>query len=243
MIKRTILGMIAMAFALCASAQVLVDDDENESINPIATHVYKNYVLSVGPKVGVNYSMASDPDGLDLGIGGNIGYSGGLAFNVRFGRPAGKPFGTERFGVELEALYSLRSLKNDYVDDIKFSNVEVPLLFQWYALPNLFIEVGPTFVANLSTSGETITDIQKSSVDVSSSSSVTTTTTTRNIKVVTEDLKNNDIMLTRGVGYKHKSGFTAGVRYNLGNSDLAGNFATKVSTVSVGIGWLFNVVK
>jgi hypothetical protein len=223
MIKRTILGMIAMAFALCASAQVLVDDDENESINPIATHVYKNYVLSVGPKVGVNYSMASDPDGLDLGIGGNIGYSGGLAFNVRFGRPAGKPFGTERFGVELEALYSLRSLKNDYVDDIKFSNVEVPLLFQWYALPNLFIEVGPTFVANLSTSPEVLSY--------------------NNVTYQIEKIKGNDVMLTIGLGYKHKSGFIAGARYNLGNSNLAGNFETKVSTVSVSLGWLFNIVK
>ena len=61
--------------------------------------------------------------------------------------------------------------------------------------------------------------------------------------IKTGEIKALDVMLSAGVGYKHRSGFTASARYNLGMSELAGNFAGKVSTVSVSIGWLFKVVK
>ena len=50
-------------------------------------------------------------------------------------------------------------------------------------------------------------------------------------------------MLTIGAEYKTQKGFAASLRYNLGNSDLAGNFQTKVSTISFHIGWLFSIVK
>jgi hypothetical protein len=225
MIKRTILSMIAIAFTLCASAQVLVDDesnDDSESNEVFIPTVLKSYVLSVGPKVGINYSMAGDPDDLDLGIGGKMGFNAGLAVNFRFARPAGKPLGAELFGVEVEALYALHSLKTDE-DNLNMSAFEIPVLFQWYAFPSLFIEVGPTFTGVFSTSPK---ELQYNSVSYQ-----------------TEKIKGYDVMLTVGLGYKHKSGFMANLRYNMGNSDLAGNFQTKVSTVSVGIGWLFNVVK
>jgi hypothetical protein len=167
--------------------------------------------------------MAGDPDDIDLGIGSNMGVNAGLAVNFRFARPAGKPLGTERFGVELEALYAMHSLKtND--ESLKMSSFEVPLLFQWYAYPSLCIEVGPTFTGVFSTSPKTLD-------------------CNNGVVYQTEKIKGYDVMLTFGLGYKHKSGFMADVRYNMGNSDLAGNFQTKVSTLSVGIGWLFNIVK
>jgi hypothetical protein len=159
---------------------------------------------------------------MDLGIGGNVGFSAGAALNFRFARPAGKPIGTERFGVQLEALYAMHSLKtND--ENLTMNCFEVPLLFQWYPLPALYIEVGPTFTGAFSTSPESLSYNE--------------------VSYKTGDIKAYDIMISFGVGYKHKSGFTADLRYNLGNSDLAGNFNTKVSTISLGIGWLFNVVK
>ena len=58
-----------------------------------------------------------------------------------------------------------------------------------------------------------------------------------------DKMKSYDVMLSVGVNCKLKKGFTANVRYNLGNSELAENFKTKVSTVSVGIGWLFTAIK
>ena len=219
--KKKFLAMMALASSLCASAQVVVDDtdDAGAYVPPV---VLKNYVLSIGPKVGGNYSIAGDPDGYDIGMAGNIGYSAGLGFNIRFARPSGKPFGTERFGVHLEALYSMHSMKTD-ADNLNLSCYEVPLLFQWYFMPTFYVEVGPTFKGVISSSPKNLM--------------------ADNTNFVTDGLKGNDVMLSLGVGYKHKNGFMAGLRYNMGNSDLAGNFNSKVSTISLSIGWLFNVVK
>lgn len=225
MLKRVLISFaITIGMVVSASAQGIVPVDEDE-ISP--THrsgrvVYKPYALSIGPKVGANYSMAGDPDGMDLGMSGNIGFSAGAAFNLRFGRPAGRPFGTERFGVQLEALYSMRSLKND-VDDIKLNCFEIPVLFQWYFVPNFAVEVGPTFTGAFSASPKEFNY--------------------NNAVYQMDKVRSYDVMLSIGVNCKLKNGFTADLRYNLGNSDLAGNFNTKVSTISLGIGWLFNVIK
>ncbi len=225
MLKRVLITFaVTIGMVVSASAQGIVPVDEDE-ISP--THrsgrvVYKPYALSIGPKVGANYSMAGDPDGMDLGMSGNIGFSAGAAFNLRFGRPAGRPFGTERFGVQLEALYSMRSLKND-VDDIKLNCFEIPVLFQWYFVPNFAVEVGPTFTGAFSASPKEFNY--------------------NNAVYQMDKVRSYDVMLSIGVNCKLKNGFTADLRYNLGNSDLAGNFNTKVSTISLGIGWLFNVIK
>lgn len=225
MLKRVLITFaVTIGMVMSASAQGIVPVDEDE-ISP--THrsgrvVYKPYALSIGPKVGANYSMAGDPDGMDLGMSGNIGFSAGAAFNLRFGRPAGRPFGTERFGVQLEALYSMRSLKND-VDDIKLNCFEIPVLFQWYFVPNFAVEVGPTFTGAFSASPKEFNY--------------------NNAVYQMDKVRSYDVMLSIGVNCKLKNGFAADLRYNLGNSDLAGNFNTKVSAISLGIGWLFNVIK
>lgn len=226
MFKRAFLTLaVAAGMAVSASAQgpVPVDDEVITSDEEIViSEVLKPYALSIGPKIGANYSIAGDPDGVDLGISGNVGFSAGVAANLRFGRPVGRPFGTERFGVQLEALYSMRSLKND-VEDITLNCFEVPILFQWYFMPTFAIEVGPTFTGAFSASPKEL------KYD--------------NAVYQVDKVKAYDVMLTVGVNCKLKNGFTADLRYNLGNSDLAGNFSTKVSTISLGIGWLFNVIK
>lgn len=226
MFKRafTTLAVIAVtAVTVAAQGIVPVDDDVVMTDTDIEiTEVLKPYALSIGPKVGANYSIAGDPDGMDLGISGNIGFSAGVAANLRFGRPAGRPFGTERFGVQLEALYSMHSLKSD-VEDIKMNCFEIPVLFQWYFVPTFAIEVGPTFTGAFSTSPKELKY--------------------NNTVYQMDKVKAYDVMLSIGVNCKLKNGFTADLRYNLGNSDMAGNFQTKVSTISLGIGWLFSVIK
>lgn len=222
MFKRVFLTFaMTVGLAVYVSAQGIVPV-EDEYVNKTHNMVLKPYAFSIGPKVGANYSLASNPEGMNLNMSGNIGFSGGVAFNLRFGRPAGRPFGTERFGVQIEGLYSMRSLKTN-VENIKLNCFEIPLLLQWYVIPTFAIEVGPTFTGAISTSPEhfnynnTVYDISK--------------------------IKAYDVMLSAGVNCKLKNGFTADIRYNMGNSNLAGNFKTKVSTVSIGIGWLFNVIK
>ncbi len=220
MLKRAFLTLaVAVVMAASASAQGIVPVDDEV---PTGEVVLKPYALSIGPKIGANYSIAGDPDGMDLGISGNVGFSAGVAANLRFSRPAGRPFGTERFGVQLEALYSMRSLKSD-VEDIKMNSFEIPVLFQWYFLPSFAVEVGPTFTGAFSTSPKEFKY--------------------NNAVYQMDKVKAYDVMLSIGVNCKLKNGFTANIRYNLGNSDMAGNFQTKVSTISLGIGWLFNVIK
>lgn len=226
MFKRAFLTLaVAVGMTVSASAQGIVPVDEevvtsDEEI--VISEVLKPYALSIGPKIGANYSIAGDPDGMDLGISGNAGFSAGVAANLRFGRPAGRPFGTERFGVQLEALYSMRSLKSD-VEDITMNCFEIPVLFQWYFVPTFAIEVGPTFTGAFSTSPKEFKY--------------------NNAVYQMDKVKAYDVMLSVGLNCKLKNGFTADLRYNLGNSDMAGNFQTKVSTISLGIGWLFNVIK
>ena len=226
MFKRAFLTLaVAVGMTVSASAQgiVPVDDEVVTSDEEIViSEVLKPYALSIGPKIGANYSIAGDPDGMDLGISGNVGFSAGVAANLRFGRPAGRPFGTERFGVQLEVLYSMRSLKSD-VEDIKMNCFEIPVLFQWYFVPTFAIEVGPTFTGAFSTSPKEFKY--------------------NNAVYQMDKVKAYDVMLSVGLNCKLKNGFTADLRYNLGNSDMAGNFKTKVSTISLGIGWLFNVIK
>lgn len=226
MFKRAFLTLaVAVGMTVSASAQgiVPVDDEVITSDEEVViSEVLKPYALSIGPKIGANYSIAGDPDGMDLGISGNVGFSAGVAANLRFGRPAGRPFGTEQFGVQLEALYSMRSLKSD-VEDITMNCFEIPVLFQWYFVPTFAIEVGPTFTGAFSTSPKEFKY--------------------NNAVYQMDKVKAYDVMLSVGLNCKLKNGFTADLRYNLGNSDIAGNFQTKVSTISLGIGWLFNVIK
>ena len=226
MFKRAFLTLaVAVGMTVSASAQgiVPVDDEVVTSDEEIViSEVLKPYALSIGPKIGANYSIAGDPDGMDLGISGNVGFSAGVAANLRFGRPAGRPFGTERFGVQLEALYSMRSLKSD-VEDITMNCFEIPVLFQWYFVPTFAVEVGPTFTGAFSTSPKEFKY--------------------NNAVYQMEKIKAYDVMLSIGLNCKLKNGFTADLRYNLGNSEMAGNFKTKVSTISLGIGWLFSVIK
>lgn len=220
MFKRILL-FVALVVGLATSAMAQGLEPVFESIGD-SPFVSKPYVLSIGPKVGVNYSLASDPAGMNLGMSGNLGFSGGATFNVRFFRPEGKPIGTERLGVQLEALYSMRSLKTD-VENINMNCFEIPILLQWYFLPSFAVEVGPTFTGVLSASPKEFKF--------------------NNATYNMDKLKAYDIMLSIGINCKLKNGFTADLRYNMGNSDMAGNFQTKVSTISVGIGWLFNVIQ
>lgn len=222
MLKRAFLTLAAaVGMAVSVSAQDLVPMDAGDKPDGFG-EILKPYALSIGPKIGANYSIGGDPDGIDLGIAGKAGFQAGIAANVRFGRPAGRPFGTERFGVQLEALYSMHTLKSD-VDDITMKCFEIPVLFQWYFIPTFALEVGPTFTGAFSTSPKELAY--------------------NNTVYEMDKVKAYDVMLSIGVNCKLRNGFTADLRYNMGNSDIAGNFKTKVSTVSIGIGWLFNVIR
>jgi len=224
--KLFILCAISM-MAMTATAQVTFAEDETKQQEEetgfgTISDTRKN-VVSLGITAGGNYSMMSKYDPVDLGSRSGIGFQGGAAVNIHFGQRRGADAGTGPIGLQIEALYALHSIKTDLSDDIKLGYLEVPVLLKYYITPNVNIELGPTFCYILS-----------KSPDVLEGTSTT---------VAIGELKGGDIKGTIGVSYQTKAGFYASARYNLGLSELAGNFPCKVSTVSVSIGYLFNIFK
>jgi len=225
--KKLILFATIFMMVIPSNAQVSFDDDEkNQQESPFAnggfTDKRKN-VMSLGLVAGGNYAMMSKYDPVDLGSRTGIGFQGGLAFNVHFGQRRGADPGTGPIGVHVEALYAQHSMKTDLSGDIKLGYLEVPVLLKYYITPNLNVELGPTFCYLLS-----------KSPDVLEGTSTT---------IAIGELKGGDLKGTIGISYQTKSGFYASARYNMGFSDLAGNFPCKVSTASVSIGYLFNIFK
>lgn len=219
--KKTILLIMgALMLSMGAWAQSPGDDE--------FTTIKRPLTISVGAKAGVNYSFAGEPKDFDLGIKGGVGFQGGLAVNLHFSDKLDyTPSGTGRWGVQLEGLYALRTLKTDE-EDIKMNCFAVPLLAQYYVSPSFTIEAGPTFTGVLSASPKVLEQ----------------GTEAKGIRRIHfEDLKSLDVMATVGVGYYHNSGFTASARFNLGLSGLAGNFESKVSSAEVSVGYLFKIFK
>jgi len=213
--KRFLLIAGAMMLALAVLAQSSSDDE--------FTIVKRPLTASIGGKGGGNSSFPGNPKGYDLGTKGAVGFQGGLAANIHFSdKKDYTPAGTGRWGVQLEALYSQRTLKTD-IEDIKMNCFAIPVLAQFYVTPSLTIEAGPTFTGILGTSPKTILQGQT--------------------YFGIDKIKGYDIMPTIGVGYYHNSGFMASVRYGLGMSNLAKNFETRVSTANLSIGYFFKIYK
>ena len=212
--------MCALMLSMGAWAQSSSDDE--------FTTIKRPLTISVGVKGGANYSFAGEPKAFDLGMKGNVGFQGGVAVNLHFSDKLDyTPSGTGRWGVQVEGLFAQRNLKTN-TDDIKMSCFAVPVLAQFYVSPSLAIEAGPTFTGVLSTSPK---ELVQGSAE------------TGFLKLGLDKIKGFDIMATVGVGYYHDSGFTASARFNLGNSNLAGNLESKVSSAEVSVGYLFKIFK
>lgn len=211
--------LVMMALASVVSTQAFTYDDEDDVSGPVDR---RTMVLKVGPKAGVNFSTMSKFDEVDLGQGMGVGFELGAAAQLHFGRKRGADAGTGPLALQVEALYVNHSIKTD-VENIKLNYFEVPILLKYFITPNFNIEVGPTIAGTLSTGPDYLVG--------------------SNYSIATGDIKGFDIKATIGVSYELKKGLFASARYNLGTSDLAGNFPCKVSAVSVSVGWLFDVAK
>ena len=179
--------------------------------------------VHLGVKAGANISTMSKYDMVDLGQKSGFGFEGGLVLSARFGkRNRGADPGTGVFGVQIEPTYAQHNVKTDY-DDIKLSYFEVPILLKFFVTPNLNIEVGPNIAGTLSSKPEYVE--------------------APNTRIATGDIKGMDVKVCFGVSYETKEGLFASLRYNLGTSDLAGNFPCKVSAASLTVGYKFNIFK
>ena len=211
--KKLILFLVATFVAVVANAQY-----EDEGIVDKRTNA-----VHVGIKVGANLSTMSRYELVDLGQKSSFGFEGGLVLSTRFGkRNRGSDPGTGVLGIQIEPSYVQHNVKTDY-DNIKLSYFEVPILFKFFVTPNLNIEVGPNIAGTLSSKPDYVE--------------------APNTKIATGDIKGMDVKVCVGVGYETKEGLFASLRYNLGTSNLAGNFPCKVSAASLTIGYKFNIFK
>lgn len=223
MSKRLFIALLLLTATVAGGfAQGFKRVDTTPEPDPETDFIYKSYTLALGPKVGLNYSLPAGNGADMIGLGGGVGFEGALAVNLRFGRPAGRSIGTERFGLNVEAQYGMRSMTSDG-DNVKLNCVTMPVLFQWYMAPSFALELGPTFSAVMSASPDVVMGT--------------------NNAVGIGELKSKDVMATVGATLRLRNGLTGSLRYNYGTSDLADNFPAKVSTLSLNIGWLFTVIK
>ncbi|MGL6125656.1 opacity protein [Chryseobacterium artocarpi] len=123
--KKLILGLAVTAGTLAFAQQT-------NSSNPV----------SFGVKGGMNVSSLSKDSGLD-DQKSKIGFNAGVFANI--------PVATS-FSIQPEVLYSQYGNKSDftalgtkYSASTKLDYIAVPVMFQYNALPNLYLEAGPEF--------------------------------------------------------------------------------------------------
>ncbi len=183
--------------------------------------------IAIGPKVGVGLDMGSHSNLEDLKFGMGFGYQVGAAFNAQFGRRTELSCGgTGWFGLQIEAMYGGRNIKLGSTS-LGTSCIEVPVLAQLYFTPSFALQAGATAVI-----------ILKGTPDELYYEGAT---------YGTGNIKGSDVMITAGLAYKARlngnSALLMDARYNMGMSNLAGNFDTKVSSVMLSLSYLFNIVK
>ncbi|MBR4566269.1 MAG: PorT family protein [Prevotella sp.] len=212
----TVISMMTMS----ANAQFFADDDDDQ-----VTRIFdkRQNVVSIGFKLGGNMSSLTKYKDADLGEKSGIGFEAGAVVAAHFGkRTQGSDAGTGMFGVQLEPSYVKHTIGTSS-EDINLNCFEMPVLFKIYFTPNFNLEVGPNFSAVLSSSPDYVI--------------------AEDTRINTGKLKAFDVKACVGVSYELKSGLYGSFRYNLGTSDLAKNFACKVSAFNLTLGYKFNVFK
>lgn len=183
-----------------------------------------------GVKGGLNMAnFSGDTEGADLKS--RVGFSAGVFVWIKF---------SEKFTLQPEVLYSTQGVKIDnveanvdgqnYTGDVKFnlSYINVPVMFKYYVAEKFNLEFGPQI--GFLTSAKSATKLNGFS------------------QTVDQDIKNMfesvDFGLNFGAGHDFTEHFSAGVRYNLGLSNIAktengDNTKLKNSVFALSVGYKF----
>lgn len=185
----------------------------------------KSFSFDLGPKVGAGLTIATQPTNYSFSFISGLACQLGLSANMHLGRRySTSPGGTGWFGIEAEVLYGIRKLGIEGTKTtMTMQCIEVPILAQFYPMPSLAIEVGPTLTKILKCDPEWLQ--------------------LENVVLNTGQLSSSDIMFTIGIAYKTPINLMFDIRYNQGFVALAGNFDSKVSTAMVSVVYLFGFVK
>lgn len=220
MYKKLIITTIALLFCAIVFAQEKQDrwiwPDEHKK-DALYLHI------DLGPKVGGGLAMSTNPSFFDFELKGSLAYQIGAALNVHITHhPSFGLHGIGRVGMEIEALYSALSL-NTSLDKMTISCLEIPVLIQLYVAPEFQVEVGVTPTKILKVSPEYLQ--------------------AGDVVANVGDLKGGDVKLSFGACYKTPFGLAIGLRYNLGMSELAENFHSKVSSAMLSVNYMIPLIK
>lgn len=237
--KKKLFFAFAVLCWLCGFAQSGNPDD----VNKIFPDKEYNHVLYMGPVVGVNMTMTSGQPKYDLFEGTGVGFTGGVAAKVRFGRGTDNSMeGTGKFAAGLELKYTLNSVKSNAEDNLTLGYLDVPVLVQFFPLAGtttasgLFIEAGPDFALLMSKSPKNLRlNLNEPYPGLQA------------IEYATGDLKGGDIRVATGLGYNYsmpKMDLGIHTRYYLGLSDLSKNvLPTKLNTIELSLSLMFKIAK
>ncbi|WP_160137737.1 porin family protein [Chryseobacterium sp. c4a] len=163
-----------------------------------------------GLKAGLNISSLSGND-----TKSKAGFYGGVFANIPV---------AQDFSVQPEVLYSGMGAKDKNNSDVKLNldYLAVPVMFQYNALPNLYVEAGPQFSFLLSSKVKT----NNGSYDAK------------------DGMKTFDFGLGLGAGYYFTPNIGVNVRYVAGLSDIfkdrpSGSDSTKNGAFQVGLAYKF----
>ncbi len=142
-----------------------------------------------GLKAGANVSNVSNSDDSKS----KFGFYGGVFFNAPL---------AESFNIQPEVLYSGKGAKADGADiSVNMDYISVPVMFQYMATPQFYLEAGPEFSFLISAKGKA----DGNSADV-------------------KELFNGfDMGIGLGAGYDFTSNFGANIRYVAGVTDVIKN--------------------
>ncbi|KIA99210.1 hypothetical protein OA93_06155 [Flavobacterium sp. KMS] len=144
---------------------------------------------------------------------------------------------TEKFSVQPEVLYSLQGAKSEGSEfgytsksTLNLSYLNIPVMAKYYVAEKFSLEAGPQIGFLLSAKDDT-----KVTVDGESSSEKI------NVK---DDYKSIDFGVNFGAGYDFTENLSAGLRYNLGLSNIAEtvegeNYKVKNSVFSLSVAYKF----
>ena len=174
-----------------------------------STNTAASSPVRFGLKAGLNISNISNSD-----TNSKAGFYGGAFANIPV---------AQDFSVQPEVLYSGMGAKSKYnsSDKINLDYIAVPVMFQYNALPNLYVEAGPQFGFLVGAKLKT----NSGSLDLKDST------------------KTFDFGLGLGAGYYFTQNIGVNVRYVAGLTDIAknrvGGDSSKNGVFQVGLAYKF----